>query len=76
MCVTLLQEHILRKLLSHFPSNGFMFRVSRCHEAEAKTRAAEGTALPVFVVIATKFPGLTQTVNFFLFHCDERITVV
>ncbi|XP_011143427.1 methyltransferase-like protein 13 isoform X2 [Harpegnathos saltator] len=62
ICISLLQEHILRKLLSYFPTSGFMFRISRCHEAESKARMEEGSSVPVFVVIATKFTKLLQTV--------------
>lgn len=62
ICISLLQEHILRKLLSYFPTSGFMFRIARCHEAESKTRMEEGSSVPVFVIIATKFTKLSQTV--------------
>nr|XP_034180029.1 eEF1A lysine and N-terminal methyltransferase homolog [Osmia lignaria] len=62
ICVSLLQEHILKKLLSYFPYSGFMFRIVRCHEAEAKTRIEEGSSIPVFAVIATKFINLPQIV--------------
>ncbi|XP_046421551.1 eEF1A lysine and N-terminal methyltransferase homolog [Neodiprion fabricii] len=62
VCVSLLQEHILRKLLSYFPQADFMFRVTRCYEAEAKTREEDGSAMPVFVVIATKFKKLPALV--------------
>ncbi|XP_076625513.1 eEF1A lysine and N-terminal methyltransferase homolog [Colletes latitarsis] len=62
ICISLLQEHILRELLSYFPSAGFMFRIVRCHEAEAKARIEEGSLIPIFVVIATKFTTLLQKV--------------
>ena len=62
ICISLLQEHILRELLSYFPNAGFMFRIIRCHEAEAKTRIEEGSFIPVFAVVATKFTSLSQTV--------------
>ncbi|CAL1687145.1 unnamed protein product [Lasius platythorax] len=62
ICISLLQEHILRKLLSYFPASGFMFRISRCHEAESKARLEEGSLVPIFVIIATKFIRLSQTV--------------
>ncbi|KAL6262444.1 hypothetical protein P5V15_007530 [Pogonomyrmex californicus] len=62
ICISLLQEHILRKLLSYFPVSGFMFRITRCHEAESKARVEEGSSVPVFVIIATKFNKLSQTV--------------
>ncbi|XP_011875236.1 PREDICTED: methyltransferase-like protein 13 isoform X2 [Vollenhovia emeryi] len=62
ICISLLQEHILRKLLSYFPASGFMFRIARCHEAESRARVEEGSSIPVFVIIATKFTKLSQTV--------------
>lgn len=60
VCVSLLQEHIVRALVEFFPPLHYMFRVIRCTEAEAKTAAAsnDGTAMPVFVVVATKFQKL------------------
>lgn len=62
VCISLLQEHILKKLVSYFPTAGFMFRVSRCFEAEMKTKEEEGSTIPVFIVIATKFNKLAQPV--------------
>lgn len=62
VCISLLQEHILKKLVSYFPTAGFMFRVSRCIEAEMKTKEEEGSTIPVFIVVATKFNKLSQPV--------------
>ncbi|XP_043599147.1 eEF1A lysine and N-terminal methyltransferase homolog [Bombus pyrosoma] len=62
ICISLLQEYILRQLLSYFPNVGFMFRIVRCHEAEEKTRLEDGSSIPVFAVIATKIINLSQTV--------------
>jgi len=39
-----------------------MFRIARCHEAELKARIEEGSSVPVFVIIATKFTKLFQNV--------------
>ncbi|XP_055540802.1 eEF1A lysine and N-terminal methyltransferase homolog [Wyeomyia smithii] len=60
VCISLLQEHILRELLSYFPENEFVFRVIRCLEAEQKTADGngDGSSMPVFVVVATKFKKL------------------
>ncbi|GFG39691.1 hypothetical protein Cfor_05238 [Coptotermes formosanus] len=59
ICVSLLQEHILVKLLEFFPTAGWMFRVCRCIEAERKSaRSGDGAGLPVFVVVCTKFKKL------------------
>ncbi|XP_049834606.1 eEF1A lysine and N-terminal methyltransferase homolog [Schistocerca gregaria] len=60
VCVSLLQEHILLKLLEYFPAAGWMFRVCRCIEAERKSPDGDGPAFPVFVVICTKFKKLAN----------------
>lgn len=52
ICITLLQEHILKLLLTFFPENNFMVRVLRCFEAENKN--AESISMPIFVVVCTK----------------------
>lgn len=64
VCISLLQEHIVRELVDFFPRNHFMFRVVRCVEAELKTAesSVDGTAMPVFIVIATKFQKLPFSV--------------
>lgn len=58
--ISLLQEHVLDILLSYFPSNNFLLRVVRCFEAETKTSQTndDGTSMPVFCVILTKFLNL------------------
>lgn len=60
VCISLLQEHIVRRLVDFFPPLHYMFRVIRCSEAEQKTAEAsnDGTAMPVFFVVATKFQKL------------------
>ncbi|XP_026827541.1 methyltransferase-like protein 13, partial [Ooceraea biroi] len=62
VCISLLQEHILRKLLSYFPASNFMFHISRCHDAESKARTEGGSSIPIFMIIATKCSKLQQTV--------------
>jgi len=44
-----------------------MFRIARCHEAESKARVEEGSSVPIFVIIATKFTKLSQNVC-----CNKR----
>lgn len=60
VCVSLLQEHIVKALLNFFPSNSFLFRVVRCLEAEEKTSSTneDGSSMPVFLIVATKFSKL------------------
>lgn len=69
ICVSLLQEHILVKLLEFFPTAGWMFRVCRCIEAEQRSaRSGDGAGLPVFIVICTKFkklPNVQPVSSFF-----------
>ncbi|XP_015172807.1 PREDICTED: methyltransferase-like protein 13 [Polistes dominula] len=62
ICISLLQEHILRKILSYFTANNFMIRVAQCHKAEVKTKQEEGSSIPVFVVVATKFMKPTESI--------------
>lgn len=68
ICISLLQSHILAKLLVNFCDNSWMLRVVRCHEAEEKnSQNTDGTTLPVFAVIATKFKEMPQLVSIKLF---------
>lgn len=66
ICISLLQEHILRKLVKFFCNKSWMFRVVRCYDAEQQnSERAEGNTLPVFVVVATKFKELPRQVFIF-----------
>lgn len=64
VCVSLLQEHIINALLNYFPANNFLFRVVRCLEAEEKTSSTneDGSSMPVFLVVATKFTKLPNKI--------------
>ncbi|XP_044267613.1 eEF1A lysine and N-terminal methyltransferase homolog [Tribolium madens] len=62
ICVSLLQEHILKMLLNYFPTNNWMFRIVRCFEAEAKTSENGENTMPVFLVICTKFKILPRKI--------------
>lgn len=62
ICISLLQEHILRKFVSYFALKNFMLRITRCHEAENKTKNEEGSSIPVFSIMATKFPGIKDKI--------------
>lgn len=64
VCISLLQSHILAKLVDTFCDRTWMFRVVRCHEAEEKnSENGDGMTLPVFVVVATKFKEMPQLVS-------------
>ncbi|GAB0099541.1 methyltransferase-like protein 13 [Sergentomyia squamirostris] len=62
ICISLLQQHILEAVVEHFSGENFILRVNRCHDAEKKTAEnnKDGTALPVFMIIATKFKPMPQ----------------
>ncbi|XP_014360897.2 eEF1A lysine and N-terminal methyltransferase homolog [Papilio machaon] len=63
LCISLLQTHILNKLVKEFCDNSWMFRIVRCHEAEQKnSENGDGNTLPVFVVVATKFKELPKLI--------------
>ncbi|KAG5681408.1 hypothetical protein PVAND_010846 [Polypedilum vanderplanki] len=61
--ISLLQEHILTAL-SYFPSNNFLMRVIRCHDAEMKTANSneDKTSMPVFIIVMTKFSKLPNKI--------------
>lgn len=66
ICITLLQEHILKLLLEFFPVNNFIVRVVRCFEAEARQGQA---GFPIFMVVCTKLKILPNMVGtYFLLH--------
>lgn len=60
LCISLLQQHVLEALLAKFAQNNYMFRVVRCIEVDERTsnEQNDGSSLPVFMVIATKFKKL------------------
>lgn len=68
ICVSLLQEHILKCFLSHFHQLGWMIRVCRCEDAERndedvklkKKKTMERYPFPVFVVVCTKFKKMNN----------------
>ncbi|CRK99147.1 CLUMA_CG012476, isoform A [Clunio marinus] len=64
VCVSLLQEHIIKSLLDFFPKNNFLFRVVRCLEAESKTSTTneDGSSMPVFLIVATKLMKLPNVI--------------
>lgn len=68
ICISLLQEHIMKALLDYFPTNNWMFRVVRCFEAEKKAYESGENPMPVFVIICTKFKSLPNMVSILQFH--------
>lgn len=62
ICISLLQEHILRFVLDYFPSNDFIFRALRCFEIEQKAIEKGESTMPVFMIVCTKFKKLPRKV--------------
>lgn len=62
ICISLLQKHIIEAMIRRFAEHNWMFRVVRCNEAEEKSNEKDGSSLPVFMVIATKFQKLPTLV--------------
>lgn len=54
ICISLLQEHILRKLISFFSDAYFGIRIERCLDAEKKSVERGEMGVPVFAVVCTK----------------------
>ncbi|GFY49836.1 eEF1A lysine and N-terminal methyltransferase [Trichonephila inaurata madagascariensis] len=52
LCFSLLQEHVLNKLLEWFTDKGWLIRFHRCEQAEAKRE--DSLAFPVYAVVITK----------------------
>lgn len=69
--VSLLQQHIMTFLLEYFEEKGWMIRVCRCYDVEAKSFKEQGSkSLPVFMVIFTKFKKIptSQPVSYLFFN--------
>ncbi|GJQ66855.1 hypothetical protein Trydic_g7881 [Trypoxylus dichotomus] len=54
IAISLLQEHIAKKILTYFSSNKWAIKIIRCHEAENKASEASENTLPVFMVVCSK----------------------
>lgn len=73
ICISLLQEHILKTVLEYFPNNNWMLRIVRCFEAENKALNAGESSMPVFMVVCTKFKALPSLVSTMRFTTIEFI---
>ena len=67
ICISLLQEHILDKLIKSFVQLKYAFRIVRCHDAEVKAKEQDESSMPVFLTVATKFIKLANPVCIFIF---------
>lgn len=68
ICISLLQEHILKYVIDYFPKNSFMLRIVHCLDAERANQEKnadnpDAVTMPVFVLVATKFKALPMQVN-------------
>ncbi|XP_022919129.2 eEF1A lysine and N-terminal methyltransferase homolog [Onthophagus taurus] len=54
LCISLLQEHILIKLIDFFHNSSWLFKIIRCHEAENKAEDNNENVFPVFMVVCSK----------------------
>ncbi|XP_043918670.1 eEF1A lysine and N-terminal methyltransferase isoform X2 [Protopterus annectens] len=62
VCISLAQEHILKKVVNYFSAEGWMVRVHKMAENEENMRERQ-FVMPVFVFVCTKFkqiPGSTM----------------
>ncbi|GFU29034.1 eEF1A lysine and N-terminal methyltransferase, partial [Nephila pilipes] len=59
LCFSLLQEHVLNKLLEWFTDKGWLIRFHRCEQAEAKHE--DSLAFPVYAVVITKLKKIPGT---------------
>ncbi|KAI9586170.1 eEF1A lysine and N-terminal methyltransferase homolog [Glossina fuscipes] len=76
LCVTLLQEHILKYILDYFPKHSFMLRIVHCRDAENANREKnaynpESITMPIFLVVATKFKCLPTPILEFCLTSDK-----
>ncbi|KAL5011998.1 hypothetical protein ScPMuIL_010549 [Solemya velum] len=57
ICITLLQDHILKKVLEYFPSQGWPVRIHKIHTEESENSEKE-FHMPVFALVCTKFKSM------------------
>ena len=72
LCISLLQEHILKYVIEYFPKHSFMLRIVYCSDAERSNKEKnsdnpDAISMPVFALVATKFKALTLPVSILLF---------
>uniref|UniRef100_H2YI46 eEF1A lysine and N-terminal methyltransferase n=1 Tax=Ciona savignyi TaxID=51511 RepID=H2YI46_CIOSA len=60
ICITLAQDHVIRKILEYFPPNNYLVRI---HKVRVWTSTAEQTTeMPVFAFVLTKFMKLPSKI--------------
>lgn len=73
ICISLLQEHILKILLDYFVTNNWMFRAIRCLEVEQAAVDNGEKLTPVFIVVCTKFKLLPRQVLEVNMNSNEKM---
>uniref|UniRef100_H2YI45 eEF1A lysine and N-terminal methyltransferase n=1 Tax=Ciona savignyi TaxID=51511 RepID=H2YI45_CIOSA len=58
ICITLAQDHVIRKILEYFPPNNYLVRI---HKVWTST-AEQTTEMPVFAFVLTKFMKLPSKI--------------
>ncbi|KAM7351156.1 eEF1A lysine and N-terminal methyltransferase homolog [Cochliomyia hominivorax] len=76
LCISLLQEHILKYVIGYFPKNSFMLRIVHCLDAERANQEKnagnpDAVSMPVFAIVATKFKALPMPILEFSFSSDK-----
>ncbi|XP_023292079.2 eEF1A lysine and N-terminal methyltransferase homolog [Lucilia cuprina] len=76
ICISLLQEHILKYVIEYFPKNSFMLRIVQCLDAQKANQEKnadnpDAVSMPVFALVATKFKALPMPILEFSFSSDK-----
>ncbi|XP_073827007.1 eEF1A lysine and N-terminal methyltransferase homolog isoform X2 [Musca autumnalis] len=76
VCITLLQEHILKYVVEYFPKNAFMLRIVHCPDADKANQEKnvdnpDAVSMPVFTIVATKFKSLPMPILEFSYSSDK-----
>ncbi|XP_061388923.1 eEF1A lysine and N-terminal methyltransferase homolog isoform X2 [Musca vetustissima] len=76
VCISLLQEHILKYIIEYFPKNAFMLRIVHCPDADAANQEKnlenpDAVSMPVFTIVATKFKSLPMPILEFSYTSDK-----
>eukprot|EP00057_Strongylocentrotus_purpuratus_P015343 XP_011669817.1 PREDICTED: methyltransferase-like protein 13 [Strongylocentrotus purpuratus] len=61
VCITLAQEHLIRKLLGHFSSEGWMVRIHKIDTPNQDEGSESSSPMPIFIVVSTKFKKMAAT---------------
>nr|XP_002732920.2 PREDICTED: methyltransferase-like protein 13-like [Saccoglossus kowalevskii] len=71
ICISLAQGHILQKLLTYFPDEGWMVRVHKVEQNISSDTTKRDFQLPTFAFVCTKFKSVPQMENKLLEVCMD-----